>query len=237
MRSLQESWRAKRKTKRANRAASPAKDALNAPNSRKRTLQPQVVQENQDEENVIPNGARSRRRRRAQHDKMEQTKARASAQVEEENDETEAEEVSFQPKKRSRRDCRNRFREELEDDKNAWMDVDDEPEEEDEEEDEAPRGRRQRRSGRSGGRNQFTESRESSEDFEDEEDHVFTEVGDDEEDEEDDEWETDFSQHDVPGWRYTIDFIVNSNLKARKREPSSMVENIARMNKRGGKRK
>ncbi|MBQ6109612.1 MAG: hypothetical protein IJK97_15470, partial [Thermoguttaceae bacterium] len=75
----------------------------------------QAVQQDEDEETAIPNGARSRRRRRAQHDKMEQTKARAAAQTEEEDVENEAEEVSFQPKKRSRRDGRNRFREELED--------------------------------------------------------------------------------------------------------------------------
>lgn len=200
-------------------------------------FQPQAVQEDETEENAIPNGARSRRRRRAQHEKMEQTKARSAVQAEEEKDEDESEEVSFQPKKRSRRDGRNRFREELEDEKNEWMGIEEDSEEDDsEEDDDAPRGRRQRRSGRSGARNQFQESRVSDEVFEDEEDHVFTEV-DDEEDEDEDEWETDFSQHDVPGWRYTIDFIVNSNLKARKREPSSMVENIARMSKRGGKRK
>lgn len=200
-------------------------------------LTPQVVQEDDEEETAVPNGARSRRRRRSQHEKMEQAKTRAAAQAEEDDDdESETEEVSFQPKKRSRRDGRNRFREELEDEKSEWLDAEEETGDEEDEEEEIPRSRRQRRSGRSGSRNRFQEDR-ADEDFEDEEDHVFTEVKDDDEDEEDDEWETDFSQHDVPGWRYTIDFIVNSNLKARKREPSSMVENIARMNKRGGKRK
>jgi len=197
---------------------------------------PQANQE-EEEETSIPNGARSRRRRRSQHEKFEQAKSRPVAQNEEEDVEDAEEEITFQSPKRSRRDGRNRFQENLEDEKNPWTDVD-EVDDDEEDEDEAPRARHSRRSGRVSGRNQFAENQDSDEDFDDEEEeHVFTEVVDDEEDEEDDEWETDFSQHDVPGWRYTIDFIVNSNLKARKREPSSLAGNIARMNKRGGKRK
>lgn len=194
-----------------------------------------------EEEREVPNGARSRRRRRSQREKME--RCRMAEAAEEPVFEEELDEMQAVPRKRSRRDTRNRF-DEFEDDfqDTAWQ----EPvmeEDEDEEEEREPRSRRQRRSRRSAserdaryaaGRSFEAEEERYPED--DEEDHVFTEVCDDA-DEDDEEWETDFSQHDVPGWRYTIDFIVNTNLKARRREPSSLAGSINRMAKRGGKRK
>ena len=154
--------------------------------------------------------------------------------------EEEMDELPVVPKKRSRRDVRARF-EQVEDDfqESAWNGSFME-EDEDEEDERVSRSRRSRRSRRTAPERETARYRGFEEDDEhypaDDEEHVFTEVRD-EADDDDDVWETDFSQHDVPGWRYTIDFIVNTNLKARRREPSSLAGSINRMAKRGGKRK
>lgn len=212
----------------------------------------------EDDEFGIPNGARSRRRRRNQREKLERTRTKAAQTAFEEEEEDE-EEDSVPVKKRSRRGVKGRQQERFadsrqDDEELSWKvsmeEVAEEEEAEEDEMDETPirsrRSRRSRRSetaGRDGGRRSAASSYDEDEDeyenshvCEDDEEHVFTEVGNDYEDE-DDEWETDFSQHDVPSWRYTIDFIVNTNLKARKREPSSMAGNLGRMSKRFGKRK
>lgn len=192
-----------------------------------------------EEEREVPNGARSRRRRRSQREKMERGRLTESTEdavmFEEEMDE-----LPVVPKKRSRRDVRARF-EQVEDDfqENAWNGSFME-EDEDEEDERVSRSRRSRRSRRTASERETARYRGFEEDDEhypaDDEEHVFTEVRD-EADDDDDVWETDFSQHDVPGWRYMIDFIVNTNLKARRREPSSLAGSINRMAKRGGKRK
>lgn len=201
------------------------------------------VAEDMDEDEMdMPNGARSRRRRRSQREKMERARVRAQEMpsvCDEEEDEDEME--NFSVRKRSRRDSRNGFQgrvsREMEDDElEAWSAQEVDETEEDDDYD-MPRSRRQRRSRRSG-REEFRESGRGYKDEndrygrpeDDDEEHVFTEVGNEDDDEEDDEWETDFSQHEVPSWRYTIDFIVNTNLKARKREPSSMAGNMNRGN-------
>ncbi len=200
------------------------------------------------EEMEQPNGARSRRRRRNQREKLERTRVTQelpAALIDEEDDEEEREESPLSSRKRTRRDGRRASERFTRQDDDSWqepMNMELEIEEEEEEEEDLPRPRRQRRSRRSASQKSVSHFEEQDFDDEeaypqnDEEAHIFTEVGDDEEDD-DGEWETDFSQHDVPGWRYTIDFIVNTNLKARKREPSSMAGSINRMVKRGGKRK
>lgn len=221
--------------------------------------------EEDEEEQEIPNGARSRRRRRSQREKFERTRGSVPAaemtvlSADSDEDEDDAEEESRpsagSAKKRTRRHSRQRFDEDFEEENARWSDdvremevtADADEDEDDEDEEEAPRGRRPRRSRRSNAEREdrFGNRRRGSRpvDDEDEDDepldeemHVFTEV-EDEEPDEDDEWETDFSKHEVPGWRDTIDIIVNSNLKARNREPSSMARNMNRGMKRGGKRK
>ncbi len=203
-----------------------------------------MAEEKEEDEIEMPNGARSRRRRRSQREKLERTRMQEKPSVSEEDNEDEMEDISV--RKRSRRDSRKVFqgRMEIEDDELGAWNVQAVDDMEDEEDYDAPRSRRQRRSRRSG-REEFHENRRGykGEDtryghlMEDDEEHVFTEVCNDEEDEDDDEWETDFSQHEVPSWRYTIDFIVNTNLKARKREPSSMAGNVNRGNNKRPRRK
>ncbi len=192
------------------------------------------------------NGARSRRRRRNQREKLERNRKIQELPVcQIEEDEEERDEASAFSAKRFSRDER-RIADSFETNRaDYWqesMKIGLEIDEDEEDEEEILRPRRQRRSRRQAPQDSVSrfEERDFDDDEEpysqdDEEAHVFTEVQDDEE-EEDGEWETDFSQHDVPGWRYTIDFIVNTNLKARKREPSTMAGNI-RMAKRSGKRK
>ncbi len=207
------------------------------------------VAEDMDEDEMdMPNGARSRRRRRSQREKMERARVRAQEMpnvCDEEEDEDEME--NFSVRKRSRRDSRNGFQgrvsREMEDNELATWSAQEVDETEEEDDYDMPRSRRQRRSRRSG-REEFRENGRGYKDEndrygrpEDDEEHVFTEVGNEEDDEEDDEWETDFSQHEVPSWRYTIDFIVNTNLKARKREPSSMAGNMNRGNNKRPRRK
>lgn len=203
-----------------------------------------------EEEMNLRNGARSRRRRRNQREKQERNRKIQEAPVcsiDDDEEELRDDASVFSAKRVRRNERRGANSFEMSRDDYAWqepmkMELEIETDEEDEEE--LPRPRRQRRSRRSASLE--VASRFEEHDFDDdsyppqddEEAHVFTEVQDDEEEEDYGEWETDFSQqHDIPGWRYTIDFIVNTNLKARKREPSTMAGSINRIAKRGGKRK
>lgn len=181
-------------------------------------MEEEEVDEFPGEEERYPNAARSRRRRRVKRE-SEDFLAEAAPETPEED-----REVSRPPRSRKRKE---RFWEsqEIHDElptEDPWSGYDDE--EDEDEEVPVPKRRRNRRDSRPYRKDERSLPEEDS--FVEDEDHVFEEIEEPVEEEDDDEDELDLGTLNVPGWRDTINIIVNTNLSARNREPSSLVGNI-----------
>ncbi|MDO4584591.1 MAG: hypothetical protein Q4D62_10870 [Planctomycetia bacterium] len=193
---------------------------------RMRELFPTPIMDTDEEEEIpeeeerYPNAARSRRRRRSRREHDEVLTESVTEFPEEEVEVTRP----VRSRKRKERSWETQpHHDELPMEEEDWAEYSEEDEEE--EVVPAPKRRRNRRDSR---RAYEREERitPSDDDSYEEEDHVFEEIEEPIDEEEDDEEEVNFATLNVPGWRDTINIIVNTNLSARNREPSSMAGNV-----------